>query len=89
MIWIPAAQSATVSQTAEHVPDWLVDDFVESYVCWRETAAAANDAYAAWTAADHEDNALAFAAYRAALDAEEAAAGDHRDCVERIAGRPR
>jgi hypothetical protein len=38
---------------------------------------------------DGEDAALVFAAYRAALDGEEAAARAYRDCVERIAGGPR
>jgi hypothetical protein len=66
-----------------------VDEFVESYVCWREASAAVKDAYEHWTGAYGEDRALAFAAYRAALDGEELAALTYRECAEGIAGRAR
>lgn len=89
MIWISGAQAATASPTAATAPPWLVDEFIETYVGWREAAAAADDAYEHWTRVDCEDSALAFAAYGAALDGEEAAARAHRDCVERFAGQER
>jgi hypothetical protein len=89
MIWISAAQAATASPSAATAPPWLLDEFIETYVGWREAAAAANDAYEHWTRVDRENSPLAFAAYGAALDGEEAAARAHRDCVERFAGQVR
>jgi hypothetical protein len=89
MIWITAAQAAGASPTAAETPPWLVDEFIESYVSWREAADAAKDAYEHWTGVERENSALAFAAYRAALDGEEAAARAHRECVERIGSRAR
>ena len=87
MIWIPAAQNTTTRAPREQIPPWLEDEVVESYVCWREAAAGAKDAYEHWTGSEGAGTVLAFAAYRAALDGEEAAAGAYRDCTERIAGR--
>jgi hypothetical protein len=48
----------------------LGDDYLESYVSWREEAATVQTAYDQWQAGE----ALAFAAYHAALDREEQAA---------------
>jgi hypothetical protein len=87
MIRSSAPQESTVCTAREAASPWLVDDFDESYVCWREAADAAKDAYEHWTGVDGEADALAFAAYRAALDREEAAARTYRDCAERVAGR--
>jgi hypothetical protein len=53
---------------------WHVDDFVESYVSWREEAMAVQTAYDHWRSVHEPDEALAFAAYRAALEREEHAA---------------
>jgi hypothetical protein len=58
----------------------LDDEFLESYVCWREEAATVQNAYDQWQAGE----ALAFAAYRAALDREEQAAKALCKSVERI-----
>lgn len=66
---------------------WLVDQFVDSYVCWQEEAAAVKDAFECWRGADAGERGLAFAAYRAALDREDLAARAYRDCAERITGR--
>jgi hypothetical protein len=63
-----------------------VDEFVHSYVRWREAYGAASDAYERWTSADVGDRSVAFAAYRSALKREELAAGAHRECVQRISG---
>jgi hypothetical protein len=89
MSWISAPQDTAAPSAAGTTSPWLVDEFVESYVHWREAAAAARDAYEHWTGANHGQRALAFAVYRAALDGEELAARAHRDCSERIAGDPR
>jgi hypothetical protein len=89
MIWISAPQEGSVSAAPAATSPWLVDEFVESYVCWREAAAAVKQAYDHWTRVDDDAGALAFAAYRSTLDREEAAARGYRACAERIAGRTR
>jgi hypothetical protein len=62
-------------------PTLLLDDeFLERYVSWREEAATVQTAYDQWQAGE----ALAFAAYRAALDREEQAAKALCKSVERI-----
>ena len=58
----------------------LDDEFLESYVSWREEAATVQTAYDDWRAGE----ALAFAAYRAALDREEQAAKALCKSAERI-----
>jgi hypothetical protein len=52
----------------------LADDFVESYVSWREASEAVRTAYERWRAGQRPDRGLAFSEYRAALDREEHAA---------------
>jgi hypothetical protein len=87
MMWIATPQDAPAF--AADASPWLVDEFIESYVCWRESAATVKDAYEHWRDLHGKDRALAFAAYQAALDGEELAARAHRECTERIAGRAR
>jgi hypothetical protein len=58
----------------------LGDEFLESYVSWREEAATVQMAYDRWQAGE----ALAFAAYRAALDREEQGAKALRESAKRI-----
>jgi hypothetical protein len=89
MIWISAARDAAACPPAGAISPWHVDEFLESYVCWREASVAAKDAYARWTGADDKARALGFAAYQAALDGEEAAARAYRQCIERVAGPAR
>jgi hypothetical protein len=62
----------------------LADEFLDTYICWREECAAVSSAYGHWQRAERTDQAAAFAAYGAALDREEHAALIHRECVERI-----
>lgn len=52
----------------------LVDQLIELYCDWRSQCWAVRSSYAQFTAAPAEDRTLAYAAYRAALDREEAAA---------------
>jgi hypothetical protein len=66
---------------------WLVDEFVESYVRWREESAAVRSAYEEWASAERPDRAQACTVYQAALDREERAAHAYRECAERIADR--
>ncbi len=51
----------------------LIDELMETYVDWREECLSLWSAYQLWSSVPSPDRALAFAAYRAALDREEAA----------------
>ena len=53
---------------------WLVDEVVESLVCWREACEDVRDAYAFWGRCREAQAGLAYAGYRAALDREDHAA---------------
>jgi hypothetical protein len=72
------------SALTPQLASWLADDFIENYVSWREEAAGVQSAYVHWQAAQEPDESLAFAAYRAALDREELAAGMLRESAERV-----
>jgi hypothetical protein len=87
VIWIALAQDAPSAKEAQVTSPWLVDEFVDRYVWWREESAAARSAYETWTSQDGGDPALAFAVYQAALDREERAARAYQECAARIAGR--
>jgi hypothetical protein len=84
MMWRSVPQSGGLgSAQRREVSPRLVDDFLESYVSWREEAAAVRGAYADWRAAPEQDEL--FVAYGEALDREEHAAGLLRESAERIA----
>jgi hypothetical protein len=53
---------------------WRTDEFLDTYVCWREECELVAGAYESWRGATGTDRKLAFAAYRAALDREHQAA---------------
>jgi hypothetical protein len=72
-------------ERSRSAPDRLIDDVIERYVDWRETAVAAGVAYAAWAQAPAAEAARLFAAYGAALDQEEGAAQLYRLAIERLA----
>jgi hypothetical protein len=72
----------------------VVDDLLERYVDWRESATAVADAYARWSFASRPERAVRFAAYTATLDHEEKTAAAFAEAVtdverwlERGAGR--
>jgi hypothetical protein len=65
-------------------PVELVDEMVISYVDWREDAAAVADAYMRWTEALSGEEAQSFAAYCAALDQEQSAAGSYALAVANL-----
>jgi hypothetical protein len=65
-------------------PAHLLDDFLETYIRWREERDRVRSAYARWACADRSDRASAFAVYRAALDQEESAAHWHSEASERV-----
>ena len=62
----------------------LADEFLETYLRWREESAALQLAYDRWRAAQAEDSAFAYAAFRAALELEERAAAVFGACAGRL-----
>jgi hypothetical protein len=87
--WIASSSSAEARAPAALKKGtrspWLVDEFVDSYVCWREECDGVRAAYEDWERSEPQDRALAFVVYRAALDREECAARTHREWTERLA----
>jgi hypothetical protein len=49
----------------------MIDEAVRAYIDWRDQSEVVWDAYDHWASRAHPDNALAFGAYRAALEREE------------------
>ena len=62
----------------------LVDEALLAYVEWREECAAVSAAYGFWASAARDEARTAHAAYRAALDLEEAAARVYASLIERV-----
>lgn len=60
------------------------DEFVETYVCWREACEDVRRAYGRWMNCEPRERGLRFAAYSAALEREEHASGIHSDWAERL-----
>jgi hypothetical protein len=86
------ADDATVASrtqwraTTAAVRDALVDDAVTAYVEWREESATVWACYGRWDRTSAHEATVAHAAYRAALDREEAAARTYSTRVELLAG---
>ena len=59
----------------------LLDDLLDGYVDWRESARAVADAYARWSVASVSERALRFAAYTATLDQEQRTAAAYAEAV--------
>jgi hypothetical protein len=72
--------------TEEPFP-WRTDEFLDTYVCWREECELVRLAYEAWRGAERADQRLAFAVYGAALDREAQAARCLAAASERV-GNP-
>ena len=64
----------------------LVEEFLASYVHWREACEDVRSAYERWATGRSARTDFAFERYRAALDWEEHAARVHADRVQRIHG---
>ena len=62
----------------------IVDDAITAYVEWREECMEVWNAYCSWASAPPEDVRRAHAAYRAALDREEAAAKVYAGLMKRV-----
>ena len=68
--------------------DAIVDEFLDSYVSWREACEDVRAAYERWGTSKPPQRTLAFGWYRAALDREEHAARVHSDLAARLSQRP-
>ena len=75
--------SATQSTLSLHARQ-IVDDAVLASAEWREECTAVWNAYDWWASAPAEDARRAHAAYRAALDREEAAAKVYARLMKRV-----
>jgi hypothetical protein len=62
----------------------IVDDVVIAYVEWREECTEVWNAYGWWASAPRADAPRAHAAYRGALDREEAAAKVYAGLMKRV-----
>ena len=80
MIW----RAFTPGQSASHPAAELLDEFIDTYVSWREECASVRTAYEHWVGCPREDRSLACASYLAALDREEQAALTHSTRCERV-----
>jgi hypothetical protein len=81
----PSPQTAAQHPTS-HGPSiaWLEDAFLEAYVCWREACDHVDFSYHVLDTCERSDRRIAFAAYAAALDREESAAGAYRNAADRL-----
>jgi hypothetical protein len=68
----------------DQVDRQLADEAIRVYVDWREESAGVWDAFDRWESTRGADAAIAFAAYRAALDREECAARAYADLLGRV-----
>jgi hypothetical protein len=59
----------------------MLDDLLDDYVGWRESARAVEDAYARWSVASGPERTLRFAAYTATLDQEQNTAAAYAEAV--------
>jgi hypothetical protein len=71
---------------AAQPPESLTDQFLDSYVDWREACEDVSTAYERWVTSELPRRDFAFERYRAALDWEEHAARVHADRAGRIRG---
>jgi hypothetical protein len=69
---------------ASRVRPELIDELMEAYVEWREECSFLSRAYENWSDFPVHERELAFAAYRAALDREQAASAVYSDCIEKV-----
>jgi hypothetical protein len=87
MFWKRRAQLAdpeTPPAPATEPSDPLVDEFLDTWISWREACGDVRAAYRRWIQSDAEQRELAFAGYRAALDREDQAARVHSSRTERL-----
>lgn len=87
MSWIRGPISARHNGRAQPASEpfrALVDEFVDSWVRWREASEDVGSAYLRWRECTAPQRGLAFASYHAALDREDHAARVHAFCTDRL-----
>jgi hypothetical protein len=62
----------------------LIDQALAAYIDWREATRAVTDSYDRWCTAAAIENTARFAAYGAALDQEQTAAGAYADSISEL-----
>jgi hypothetical protein len=67
--------------------EMMLDDLLDHYVDWLESAGGAGDAYARWSRASGPDRAVRYAAFTAALDQEQNTAGAYASAVANVQRR--
>jgi len=72
------------TDTSSWAEAMLLDDLLDGYVDWRESARAVKDAYARWSFASGPECALRFAAYTATLDQEQRTASAYAEAVTEV-----
>lgn len=86
--WRMAARKTVPTDTQKrntaHCTADPVDEMLSRYVDWREHAAATKDAYRQWSRAARAETNRRLAAYLAALDLEESAAGAYALAVAEV-----
>lgn len=75
-------RTATDSNTA--LGQGAIDELLERYICWREECRTIRLAYRRWADSPRGERGLTYAAYLAALDREEHAAGAYPDQTDRL-----
>jgi hypothetical protein len=71
-------------QSDQWLQEQLVDEAFARYLDWLAECEAVDAAYGAWSMAPRSSRALPFAAYGAALDREQRAAGVYRSVIDRV-----
>jgi hypothetical protein len=65
------------------------DEYLDTYVSWREECDRVHAAYERWNRSPREDRGAAFAVYRAALERDNRAAAVHSDSAAQLEERAR
>jgi hypothetical protein len=80
MTWLAKPTSGQPADASKLV----ADEFIESYVRWREACEDVRRTYARWRECEPPQRGHAFDSYRAALDREEHAADIYSDSSARV-----
>jgi hypothetical protein len=74
MSWIASRSPGELTRGRERCCLLVVDEYLDSWLCWREACEDVRGAYERWRKCSAPQRRLAFANYRAALDREDQAA---------------
>ena len=86
MSWITSRSPRDGSPTGSRERPGLVvvDEFIDSWICWREACEDVRGAYERWRVCSAPQRGLAFASYRAAVDREDQAARVYAFWTDRL-----